>query len=575
MTQQRANARSGESGNSGDSLNEQQASDRLAQALVGFSAVQLELDRERLERAEIEALFDEILEAMADAIVVTDPTGRVRRQNRAAVHVLGPDPTSITGQTISSQTISGQTISGDAAQPIVETAWAILRESPTGSHVREVTVENASGETIPLSVSSNVIRDPHGKVIGAVSAARDLSETQRLLVVVREAEARWKLLVGVSDVLASSLDVNEAVKRVCEMLSLSLSVMTRIVLTRPGGIIDMDTSIDGAFCVGAALPPRTAIWAVVHDQRLINISRTDGYPIGVNLPDGSAVLAPLRNGSESYGVLVLSRPDIDGFSDKTELVQEIAGRIGMAVANARLRESLGHAERLREKTEFRQHIAAALSHDMKTPLASIVGAVQALQHGSMEKKRAEQLHQLLHRQAQRLDRLVSQLLDFARLEAGHPLTLRLQPNSVESVRDVIESVVVGHPGRRFEVVVDPHAPSVSCDLDRVGQIVANLVSNAVKYAPQALPIGLAVQATADRRGMVIEVTDHGPGIEPSDQARLFEQFRRGTNVGSTEGAGLGLYLAKAMVDAHGGSIRCESRVGRGTTFTVTLPVGPG
>lgn len=554
---------------------------RLNQALVELSTVQLELDRERLLRIEVEALFDDVLDAMTDAVVVTDPAGRVRRQNRAALAMLGPNPT------------AAHASAAGSSEPgaIFETAWEILRRSPDGSHTREVTITTLEHGELPLSVSSNVIRDSHAKVVGAVLAARDLSATHRLLVAVREAESRWKLLALVNDVLASSLDTSAVLRGVCGELERALDMEAQVLVIDEGTVTRYGASLTG--CALAPSPsrdatpdatppsrdaavdalvvlPRTALYAVINEGRTIDVAQTEGYPVGFDLRHGSALLAPLHAGAEVVGALVLHRDIVGAFPDQTaELAQEVANRVGLAIANARLRRSLMQAEARHTATEFRRHIAAALSHDMKTPLASILGSIQALRYGSMEPKRAEQMHELLHRQAQRLDRLVGQLLDFARLEAGHPLTMTSEPTNVA---DVIASVISNHPGRHYEVTVGADLPTLWCDQERLTQILANLVSNATKYASAVLPIVISAVLSDDAQHVKFAVRDHGPGIEPADQARLFEQFRRGGVAGATDGAGLGLYLTKAIVDAHGGTIRCDTRVDHGTTFTVSIPV---
>ncbi len=558
---------------------------RLNQALVELSTVQLELDRERLLRIEVEALFDDVLDAMTDAVVVTDPAGRVRRQNRAALAMLGPNPTA------AHASAAGSSEPGS----IFETAWEILRHSPDGSHTREVTITTPQHSELPLSVSSNVIRDPHAKVVGAVLAARDLSATHRLLVAVREAESRWKLLALVNDVLASSLDTSAVLRGVCGELERALDMEAQVLVVDEGTVTRYGASLTGSEPAPSPPPyataspsdataspsrdatvdalvvlPRTALYAVINEGRTIDVAQIEGYPVGFDLRHGSALLAPLHAGAEVVGALVLHRDIVGAFPDQTaELAQEVANRVGLAIANARLRRSLTQAEARHTATEFRRHIAAALSHDMKTPLASILGSIQALRYGSMAPKRAEQMYELLHRQARRLDRLVGQLLDFARLEAGHPLTMTSEPTNVA---DVIASVISNHPGRHYEVTVGADLPTLWCDHERLTQILANLVSNATKYASAVFPIVISAVLSDDAQHVKFAVRDHGPGIEPADQARLFEQFRRGGVAGATDGAGLGLYLTKAIVDAHGGTIRCDTRVGHGTTFTVSIPV---
>ncbi len=535
-------------------MDERRAAERLEDALVELARIQLELDHERLARRRGEELFDRILDSMNDAVVVTDPAGRIRLRNRSAELLgIGSDPS-------------------DRPDPVIETAWEILRTDPRGVHVREVTVEH-DGRPMPLSVASSVIRDSHGKVVGEVSTARDLTDTQRLLDQVRRAEAHGRLLVRINDALASSVEPGAALPVLCRAISEAFAADARIVI-----VDGLEARIDsgGELAAGSLLPPRTAVRAAVDSGRTIAASDTTGYPLGVSGAAGAALVVPLRAGTDVHGVLVVARPGGPAFEDAVvELVEDVATRIGAAVANADLRASLEAAEREREAVEFRRNIAASLSHDMKTPLSTMLGAVQALRTGGLDPLRVGQLHELLHRQGNRLHRLVSQLLDFARLEAGHPLQL---VKSSVALRPIVDAVLDEHPGRRFEVVCDPALPAVDCDPDRVQQVLANLVSNAVKYSPPdtAVEIELTAGTADDGHGhaetATIRVSDRGPGIEPADRARLFEQFRRGSTTAATEGSGLGLYLARALIEAHGGSICCEQTSSLGTTFAVTLPV---
>jgi signal transduction histidine kinase len=180
------------------------------------------------------------------------------------------------------------------------------------------------------------------------------------------------------------------------------------------------------------------------------------------------------------------------------------------------------------------------------------------------------MYAAMRRQVQRLGSLVHQFLDYSRLEGGHRLVVHLQPTDLAELIDR----AVATWGRNYPIDVDLEAglPWVFADSERLEQVLANLLSNAVKFSPPNSPI--AITAGRARKMVVINVSDRGKGIAPADLANLFEKFHRGTGARGTEGAGLGLYISKALMEVQGGGISVTSRVGSGSTFTVTLPCAP-
>jgi len=236
-----------------------------------------------------------------------------------------------------------------------------------------------------------------------------------------------------------------------------------------------------------------------------------------------------------------------------------------------------HVERLRTLDRVKDEFVAAASHELRTPLTSIQGYLELLLDGTAGNLNDDQRTYLstIHRNGERLERLVDDLLFAARSDAGKlELTLsevdlgRLVLECVESVGPAAEQTKI-----RVESVVDP-VPKITGDSARLSQLLDNLVSNAIKFTPPGG--GVTVTLGRTDRSAVIEVSDTGMGIPSAEQPRLFERFFRSTltTEQAIQGTGLGLSIAKDIVESHGGRIDCESTEGKGTTFRVELPFVP-
>lgn len=541
--------------------------ERLRQALTELADVQLALDAERLALHDIRSLFGEVLSAMTDAVAIADPAGRVRQLNPAAERLLGVVGNDVVGHPLSS-IVSG-------AFP--GSAWEVLQVSaPVDAGGVETLLRTPDGHEVPVSLSVSVIRDTHGKIAGVLYSARDLSETQRLLVAVRRAEERWRLLAAVGDSLAGASGP-DALADTLALLHEPLSCNRSAVVVVGDGSLSVVASGIGEPLVTAADLPDTlqdpsALAAVISDGSTIIVDatgRTD-YPMfargsSTQLNGESYLLAPLRSDGATAGALVVTWPasrTID--SEIVEIIQTVAERIGAAVTTWRLRDSLLEASAAQAAARYREMIAAAVSHDMKTPLASLTGVVRALRSGPLDVDRAPRLFEVLERQSTRLGRLVYHLLDFARIESGHRLDVNLGLVDV----DTVMSSVANHADRSISIGRgDPHL-TVVADTERLEQVLGNLVTNAVKFSP----LHSLIELSARRHGDEIHITvaDCGSGIPPAQQARLFEPFRRGDHPEVT-GAGLGLYLSRAITEAMGGRLDLVASSATGSTIRVALP----
>jgi two-component system sensor histidine kinase KdpD len=225
-----------------------------------------------------------------------------------------------------------------------------------------------------------------------------------------------------------------------------------------------------------------------------------------------------------------------------------------------------------ETERLRSSLLSAVSHDLRTPLSVITGASSTLleSDAALEPNIRRELLSSIFEESEWLNRLVANLLDMTRLEAG-ALELRKEWQSVEEIvgaalarlsRQLKDHPVLTH--------LESDLPFVEMDDLLIQQVFVNLLENAVKYTPAGTPI--EVSATADDKTIVVEVSDHGPGLPPSDLERVFEKFYRTSDSTKRPGAGLGLAICRGIIELHGGKIYAENRPDGGAVFRFTLPL---
>jgi two-component system sensor histidine kinase KdpD len=257
--------------------------------------------------------------------------------------------------------------------------------------------------------------------------------------------------------------------------------------------------------------------------------------------------------------------------DEEEVLRTFAAQIALAIEGARLAEEARRAQVDAETSNMRAALFSSVTHDVRTPLASITASVDNLMdpeaHLSAEDR--VELLKTIRQEADRLNRLVGNLLHLARVRAGG-----LEPvKRSESVNDVIEGVVARlQPvleGREVRLMVRD-LPEIPLDVDQIDQVITNLLENAVRFSRPGSPITVTTARWRDT--VQVRVADQGVGIQPADRERVFEPFVRG-DTAREGGTGLGLSIARALVRAHGGRIWIEGAPGGGTAVTFQLPVG--
>lgn len=226
-------------------------------------------------------------------------------------------------------------------------------------------------------------------------------------------------------------------------------------------------------------------------------------------------------------------------------------------------------ERMANSWEHQRTFVNAVSHELRTPITLILGYITRLQRRAtnLEPAQQEQLAQV-HGEATRMGRLVSDLLEIAREDAGR-LEVRQEPTDAWSPLEAVHQRLQAQLGERLQLQPRPEGDlEVLGDAERLEQCLTNLVENAVKYAPPATPIELAAECRGDL--VVLHVRDHGPGVPAADRRRIFRRFERGSQTGNQPGSGIGLAVVATLMQRMGGSVRVEAAPGGGADFLLSL-----
>jgi two-component system sensor histidine kinase KdpD len=299
-----------------------------------------------------------------------------------------------------------------------------------------------------------------------------------------------------------------------------------------------------------------------------------GTGLGGRLQPGQALTVPLRAGAEPVGALVVvaGGPDGPSFGEaERRLLATFANQAALAVEQGRREDERARTRALEETDRLRTALLNSVSHDLRTPLASIKASVSSLLDPEVLWDARQRLEFLatIDQEADRLTRLVHNLLDMSRIEAN-ALAPRLEETSLVEIAGSVVRRVRSSTSQRIDVRIPETVPPVLADPVLLEQVLANLLDNAVRYT-EGSPIALVGRQIDD--SVELRVIDHGPGIPVPERERIFDQFYRLKGGGRRpEGTGMGLAICRGIVAALRGGLRVETTPGGGATFILTLPV---
>jgi two-component system sensor histidine kinase KdpD len=292
------------------------------------------------------------------------------------------------------------------------------------------------------------------------------------------------------------------------------------------------------------------------------------HQLATSLPgvteDGDELQIPIHTGVRPKGLLILRGAVISPVT-----AEAIGGLISISMDRSQAVESIARNEAARESERLRTLILDSITHELRTPLTSIKGAATALLDGQMKPEEGHELLTIIDEESDRLNRLVSEAVEMAQLDAQQ-VQMHFGPVDLRSVIDAARESY-SWVEEQHELRIDvPDNLRVRADGAMMQKVVGNLLENAAKYSRPGSPITVSAEESNDK--VLLSIADQGAGIEPSEQALIFERFYRGRSQAlGTSGTGMGLAISRAIVDAHGGSIGVTSQPGRGSVFTLTMP----
>lgn len=528
-----------------------------------------------------------VVNIASDAIIALDDRFRIVLFNRGAELIFGWQEPEMLGQPLDRLLpMASRAVHRGHMQTFAEGA----HDSRSMAHRAEIAGLRKNGEQFPAEASiARVMIDGERTFMVLL---RDVSEQRR-------SEERQKLLATAGWVLAASLDLDSTLATIAELPVPLLGEWSLLELLTPDGEIrraaaahmDPRRHEDTSALVSRALSsasndlPMTSALRIAHGVEAQNITDIPAW-LAANFPDpvsraivetlgaGSVLIVPLRAGGRAIGALhlVRTRPGSTHSREEIHVADQFAGLAALAIENARLYEESRRAVRERDE------MLAIVSHDLRNPVNAIVmltGAVLSRRisdlegddHALMGRDEVEAIRNA----ASQANDLIQDLQDVSRIASGR---LRVEHRPVSSAALLKEAADVIGPamsqaGLTFTRQFSDDLPTVKADRHRVQQVLSNLLGNAVRFTPRGGEIVLS--ARLEESSLRISVRDTGPGVAAEDVPRLFERYWQAPRL-MRAGSGLGLFIARGIVEAHGGMIGVNSTPGEGSEFWFTLPL---
>jgi two-component system sensor histidine kinase KdpD len=313
---------------------------------------------------------------------------------------------------------------------------------------------------------------------------------------------------------------------------------------------------------------RTDVYRSSPDTGELDAERLQGVAArGEPLFDSKKNIAfvPLRLGVRSIGTIGVAEADLS-----RESLDALSTLVAIAIERTNAVENVGKAEAAREHEKLHSAILDSIAHEFRTPLTAIKASVTSMLGGGLDGPHQTELLTVIDEESDRMDHLVEEAIQLARLEANRVALNRMPHDIRDAINRATESAKKTLSAHPIALAIQENIPSAEFDLELISNVLLQLLENAAKYSPPESPIHIS--AEKNDREILVSVADRGPGVDELEQALIFDKFYRGKDSRySVQGTGMGLAIAKAVVEAHGGTIRVTSQLGQGSVFCFTLP----
>ncbi|MDD5288971.1 MAG: PAS domain S-box protein, partial [Dehalococcoidales bacterium] len=539
-----------------------------------------------LALTESEKKYRELVETAQEGIMAVDDESRITFVNQRMGEILGYTIAEMVGK--------------HPFDFLDEKGKKILRQQLERRHfgIRdEYDIEycHKDGRHIFMRVGGNPLYDVNGKYSGSMAVMVDISALKQAEERILHLNSVLNALRAVSQLITTEKDKESLLRKSCDLL-----VHTRGYETAWISLTDKD----GKFISGASSGIKPGVFA-----SLVKRLKTENHPpcidtllkqdnttlicreIGMSKSDcqltklgknRGALAGKLVYEGRLYGFLsVQIKASLAIDKDERGLFSELTNDIAFALYRLEQETQLEEAQmqayeakKLREVDRLRSELLANVSHELRTPLSSIKGFTSTLLRKDVKwsAKQRQDFLQTIDSETDRLTRLISDILDMSRIEAG-ALKLKQQQCNISEVVDSVKGrleVLTAH--HRLKIVIPEKLPPVFVDEMRIGQVISNLVENAVKFSP--VDSAITVAAHLEKKNIIVSVADQGEGMTKEVQGKIFNRFYQAEDVvtGRKGGTGLGLAICWGIVKGHGGEMRVESKVKEGSKFSFSLPV---
>lgn len=494
---------------------------------------------------ESEGKLRSIIESSTDAIMLKDVEGRYLVINDAGASFLDRPVPDIIGKR------DDELFDAQSAQAIMAFDRRVMQSRACLSTEELLSV---GGRQRWFATSKVPYLSPDGRVLGLVGLAHDITERKRVEQELRESRAK---LHRIADAIPGAVyQYTLAPSGQQRFLYISRGVQELLGVTAEQAVENFDL-----------------VWGLAHPDDISNLQASIAQSAGTLLP-WFHEFRVLVNGKVKWlrGSSVPEQPKPDGTIVWNGILADITERKRAEEELRQSRETTIAA--LRQSDTLKSALLSSVSHELRTPLAVIKAMVSSgFKRGTTAPLNVRgEFFDAMNHEVDYLNRLVDNLLDMSRIEAGAMIPQREWQLLEEIVEGAIRRVGPGMKGRSLEIKIDDDLPPVHVDAVELQQVLVNLLDNAIKYSPAHSPVRLTAMRVGD--DVEVRVLNAGPGVQAGDRTRIFERFYRAPTSGEAHvrGTGLGLAICKGIIEAHGGNIRCDSVPGAETVMTFTIPL---